>query len=754
MKTSKKTKLTSLLVATMLAALPLAMSSTAFAATVTELPSNVKEVKVDNEYVKGELSVTVPENVSSANYTVSAYEMLRLVIAKDSTWPVTGTAPDTTPAAMTNEQNTKNMYVVTDGFKNFFAAARAAYTANNSTLPTTDTLYLTYDNNSKQLNITATQPTGTVNEDYITIDNAAFVKNVHLGRIEKTFFEADLVSRIIASPDTATETTASAARLLSDWASKYVRDTALAKDAEATRTDNVFEFKDTNALIYGYYVIITTDHTGSQNTPAVNQSILNVPMATNVTLKATPITLDKSVSNLLDANKVNNNEQTKNNTDSARYTADSQKSAAGKYDAMTSNIGDVNSYVVTSHIPSYTSYDLTLAAGKGQLLAQGEQLTETNLQGKVDGKYFYVFHDTMNYQDFLPVDVTNTVYGEVKGLKFEIKNAAATAVEATYVVKNFGSAAAPEYYLVLAAANNADNAIGRLWETDYHSTDKKNFFAINLDLQKVKALGLDGRDVVITYNAELMGEALNVGADNTASIVYSNDPFDPRDLSTITHNNKLYTYDMKVDKIFSDGATTAMYDKVSFKLYSDADKTKSIQFVNNDTTNNGSYTRADSNDTTKTDVLWVNKNDGKLQLHGLGEGTYYLVEQDAENQLKNAGYNVVNPMTIVITEKDGTAPVDSTNFTLFKTFSGEDVTNCSATLDQVNLTVGKIKGTPDNAYGIELEVLNQKGFLLPLTGALGNWFIAIGGILLVAIGGTVIVLANRKKKDTKAADEK
>jgi len=29
---------------------------------------------------------------------------------------------------------------------------------------------------------------------------------------------------------------------------------------------------------------------------------------------------------------------------------------------------------------------------------------------------------------------------------------------------------------------------------------------------------------------------------------------------------------------------------------------------------------------------------------------------------------------------------------------------------------------------------------------MGNWFLAIAGIVLVAVGGTVIVLVNKKKK--------
>ena len=107
--------------------------------------------------------------------------------------------------------------------------------------------------------------------------------------------------------------------------------------------------------------------------------------------------------------------------------------------------------------------------------------------------------------------------------------------------------------------------------------------------------------------------------------------------------------------------------------------------------------------------------------------------------MTNAGYNILNPITVVIkAKKDNGTPVDSTDFTLF---SGTK-TKSGATLDQVAVSVKSV----NDDYGIEFEVINQKGFQLPLTGEMGNWFLAIAGIVLVAVGGTVIVLVNKKKK--------
>ena len=724
MKKFVVTKLTAIFAAAVLAAMPFAAYVSAADANVT-IPEGyyVKEVKDSSDnLVKGELTVSIPDDVTG-NYNVKAYEILRLVIPKDSNWQFDESS---IPAPMTNPSDSKNIFLVTDAFAPMFADAKAAYNADSTAgeaLRGATKLYLTYDNEDKKLGISSTAPTGTKDENYVEIDNSVGNK------IDRTYFEASIISKLTGSNANPTETEASAVRLFSDWASKFVRDGSVAENAEAewNVSTKVYEFKNDNKLVYGYHLIVTTDASSNANTPALNQNILNVPMAESVTLKAKAISIDKSVSNLIDANKKNNGSAAQDDT-TTRY----DDNGGTKYDRMTSNIGDINHYVVESHIPSYTSFDLDLAGSKNQLLPMSTELTEDNVNTATNEKYVYLFCDTMKNQDFIPTDVTTTTkYGKaVDGLRVTIKESGSLK-EAVYKVKDFGT---DGLLLVLNDSAAKDTAIGRLWETNYDSDSKKNFFAVNFDMKQLKALSLDGRDVEFSYNAELMGEAKTADTDNTANLKYSNDPFNPATFATTTHTNKLYTYDVKLDKLFSDGATTDFYDDVSFKIYSDQAMTHSIQF----TGSNGSYVRADSDDATTSDTLSVNNTEGTLLLRGLGEGTYYLAEQSNTN-LTNAGYNILNPITVVIKAKnDKGTPVDSTNF---KLFSGTE-TKSGATLDQVAVSV---KSVSDD-YGIEFEVINQKGFLLPLTGEMGNWFLAIAGIVLVAVGGTVIVLVNKKKK--------
>ena len=133
-------------------------------------------------------------------------------------------------------------------------------------------------------------------------------------------------------------------------------------------------------------------------------------------------------------------------------------------------------YVVESHIPSYTSFDLDLAESKNQLLPMSTELTEDNVNTvntATNKKYVYLFSDTMKNQDFIPTDVTTTKYGKaVDGLRVKIK-ASGSLKEAVYKVKDFDT---DGLLLVLNDSAAKDTAIGRLWETNYDSDSKKNFF--------------------------------------------------------------------------------------------------------------------------------------------------------------------------------------------------------------------------------------------------------------------------------------
>ena len=65
----------------------------------------------------------------------------------------------------------------------------------------------------------------------------------------------------------------------------------------------------------------------------------------------------------------------------------------------------------------------------------------------------------------------------------------------------------------------------------------------------------------------------------------------------------------------------------------------------------------------------------------------------------------------------------------------------SATVDDTKATMTK-QGESDNAY-INMELTNQKQFLLPLTGGTGSYLLIIVGVVVAGCG--VMVLRRNKK---------
>ncbi len=633
-------------------------------AKAQDIPNGMEEVTAT-----GTVTATTTGDVQ---YTAAAYEVLKLVIPKGSAQP--------------EAMGDTGVYCVTDDFDDFFATAKAAY---KDDVKAASALYLTYDAANHCLNI-STSANGTENEDYIVISNTA--------KLDETYFGADVISHIASSPGNADAATASAARLFSDWLTKYAQDKHLSgtagvrssmKDDDGNVTDTKYTF---SGLPYGYYLIVASGEDGKK---VINQSILDVPSTSEITLKASDITLDKSVQN-----KTNE-----------RASAVDEDGANGA-DKTTAAVGDTLEYAVHTSIPSLTSYSFEDYSSP----LEGDFSSKEKIDAYAASNYIYCFYDVMKNQKLDGAGIIVTIDNQ------------------EYCMQKLDDV----YYLIKKEDTvNKENAIARLTDTGY--TNKENFFSIVFDLQKVKALGLDGKDIVITYQTALMSDAENNNSENTASLTYSNSPYDKSSNGTITDKTKVYTYSIKLNKTFSDGKNTKdNFDGVSFKLYKDNKKENGIKF----TGQNGNYKQ--SPDGTIDELKLAE--DGALNLQGLGEGTYYL-EESITDALKNAGYDKVSMITVVISAKTDDTVFDSSDLKIAKQGGSESAsieTPCTATLDAENLPL-----STDSGYDIILNVLNQKGFSLPRTGGLGNWMFAIIGILLVACGAMVIFLANRKKQDGK-----
>ncbi|MBS5734656.1 MAG: isopeptide-forming domain-containing fimbrial protein [Clostridiales bacterium] len=237
----------------------------------------------------GKITITNPTGYPLTGMTVDAYLVLE--------------ETDTATGA-----DSKAVYTVTEDFAAFFAQAKADY---NVIKDTATDIYVTYDTTGNQLKISDTNSGGTEGTDYITFSNSV--------KLDSTYFEADLVSRIT---DQSTS-----ARLLSDWLTKYIIAKSLTTSNTITATADTQQFEFTG-LTRGYYALV------SSNVPvniANLQTILQVAGETQVALKADSVPLTKEVDEVTESD------------------------GWGKTESA--GVGETVKYQITTALPDLTNYN-------------------------------------------------------------------------------------------------------------------------------------------------------------------------------------------------------------------------------------------------------------------------------------------------------------------------------------------------------------------------------------------------------------
>lgn len=263
-----------------------------------------------------------------------------------------------------------------------------------------------------------------------------------------------------------------------------------------------------------------------------------------------------------------------------------------------------------------------------------------------------------------------------------------------------------------------------------------------------------GGKITITYTATVQSGAVVAGGGNvnTAKIVYSRktnltaetdkDPYE------ITDNGVVYTFDLNIHKTGkSSDVNKQDLVGVTFDLYKKVEDYEKDADGNVATTiRNVKYTETDRcadavklGLTTKSDEKWIKigtlttVDKGKASAKGLPSGTYKLVETKTVKD-----YNLLSK------------PVDAK---LNLTYS-EAWTTTTTYDDKGNQTKSTIK-TPTYAIdgnnatpGEVIEIVNRKGFTLPVTGGFGTLLFSGIGVLLVLAG--VGVLFSLKKKPNRA----
>lgn len=245
-----------------------------------------------------------------------------------------------------------------------------------------------------------------------------------------------------------------------------------------------------------------------------------------------------------------------------------------------------------------------------------------------------------------------------------------------------------------------------------------------------------GKDIVISYKAELLTTAnkTQTGNSNTAKLEYTNNiKVDENGITSeggkkeIHDSAFVYSFKLKVVKT-TDDKTTPL-PNVKFDLYKE-DASGTVT---------GATAKALGLNESKTwkkingtDEPLETDDKGEISVEGLANGEYYLVEVETVK-----GYNLLKgPVKVELNIQY------KTDWTKVEDYDADgNLIKHSTTVKNTDFTNNK----NENSETFIINVINRKGFDLPVTGGFGTLlFSAIGALLVV--GGVGVLMSTKKKK--------
>lgn len=304
------------------------------------------------------------------------------------------------------------------------------------------------------------------------------------------------------------------------------------------------------------------------------------------------------------------------------------------------------------------------------------------------------------------------------------------------------------------------------------STNNAKGKGFKIDFDPAKLEEYAGKTIYITYEATLKkgADTTTAGNHNKVDLTYSNkikSDTEPED-ETTDHNHiedtaVVYTFQIDITKVGKDGTSKTNLQGVEFKLYE--------QIAHQETPANDVLSNTDANalgfkDTTKFSYKEIasgtTDGNGKLTFTGLSNSKtattdasrYWLVETQTKEGYNLLGAPVEAKLDIVYktTWKEENEFKDGVLVKHKHTSSTEDFKKATAgaqtnggTQEGTKVTEGRDQGV----YGsLRTEIINKKGFQLPVTGGFGTLLFSGIGVLLVLAG--VAVLFSMKKKNDRA----
>ena len=216
----------------------------------------------------------------------------------------------------------------------------------------------------------------------------------------------------------------------------------------------------------------------------------------------------------------------------------------------------------------------------------------------------------------------------------------------------------------------------------------------------------------------------------------------------------VYSYGYDLTKKFSDGKGDPT--KVKFVVQNKSDNYYLVA-----TGSNGVYQVTGKSATEADATQFSPSSTGKLVINGIEADEYGFTETHSD-----AGYSLLKKEVIVkITETKANVTPTEANITGIQSKSDTDstandgvpngaalkndvtvqTTAASATVDNTKATMTK-QDESNNAY-VNMEITNQKQFMLPMTGGAGSYLLIIAGV--VAAGCGMMILRRNKRQPQK-----